>query len=119
MKKTKPEFPKTVTVDGIHGITAKIYKQVRSKGDGEYTSYLVAYSLLGKRKMESFAEFDKAKGAAEEAIKKVANNEQRALELKNGDRDVYIRAQEYLAPHNIPLDVCARDMVEILTELRG
>jgi integrase len=118
-KKVKKDFPKTITVDGISGITAKIYKQVRNDKGGEYTSYLLYYSLLGKSKMQSFADLELAKAAGEEAIKRIANNEQRALELKNGDRDVYLRAQEYLAPHNIALDVCARDHVEILTMLRG
>jgi cell division septum initiation protein DivIVA len=64
-----------------------------------YPTYLISYSLLGKRKMESFADLDEAKGAAEAAIKRIANNEQRVLDLKNEDRDVYLRGDATDAVH--------------------
>ena len=49
-KKKQPEFPKAVTVCGIPGIEAKIYRQVRTKPDKdhvqrEYASYILSYVL--------------------------------------------------------------------------
>ena len=40
----KDAFPKTVTVKGIPGITATIYRQKQTKGEAEYVSYTLASS---------------------------------------------------------------------------
>ena len=98
MDKPKPEFPKTVTVRGIPGIEAKVYRQDRIKGNQTYTSFIVGYVLLGKRKLESFSDLGRATAAAEGAIHKIANGEQAALELRNGDAYAYLRAKESLPP---------------------
>ena len=57
MKRQSAEFPKPVRVREFPGITANIYRQQRAKTNEagklhRYTSYLLAYSLLGKRKAE-------------------------------------------------------------------
>ena len=117
-------FPKTVRVKGIPHITSTIYQQERVKPDKDgkpasYTAYLVAYSLLGKRKLESHSDLGKAEAAAAEAIKKVSSGEQSVLQLANRDRETYQRAKEALAPFNIELDVAAIGYADILTILAG
>jgi hypothetical protein len=56
----KATFPKTVTVKGIPGISATIYRQKQTKGETEYVSYTLAYSLLGKLKRQTFADLGEA-----------------------------------------------------------
>jgi hypothetical protein len=112
-------FPKTVTVPGIPKLSATIYRNRQFKGSVKYVNYTLAYPLLGKLKRETFADLDKAVGAGEEAIKKMANDQVRVLELANTDADVYLRAKDYLAPLGIALDVAARDYAEMRAILNG
>jgi integrase len=125
-RKKEPEFPKTVTVSGIPGIEAKIYRQVRTKPDKdqvqrEYASYILSYVLLGKRKMEAYADLDVAEAAGEEAIKKIANGEQQVLELHNGDRFEHQRAKDILAGggFDVTLDAVATVYVDCMKALGG
>ncbi|HTL59591.1 MAG TPA: hypothetical protein VL361_28225, partial [Candidatus Limnocylindrales bacterium] len=106
----------TVEVRGIPGITAKVYKSISGKG---YTSYVLAYSLLGKRKLETFADPSEAKTAGEEAIKKIANGEQEVLELTSNDRNIYLRAQGFVKPFDVALDFAAREWAEMRGILNG
>jgi hypothetical protein len=39
----KATFPKAVTVKGISGITATVYRQEQRKGGRQYVSYTLAY----------------------------------------------------------------------------
>jgi integrase len=112
-------FPKTVGVKGIPGITATIYRQKRAKGRGKYTSYTLAYSLLGKLKRETFAALDKAIEAAQAAIRKIASGEQAVLELRARDRDIYQRASDILAPLGIALDAAAHECADVRKILNG
>lgn len=123
-KKKQPEFPKIVTVSGIPGIAAKIYRQIRTKPDKgqfqrKYVSYLLSYVLLGKRKMEAFSDLDTAQAAGEEAIKRIAIGEQQVLELRNGDRYEYQRAKEILGGFDVTLDAVATVYVECKKILGG
>ena len=98
-----------VTVRGISGIEAKIYKSKRSKKSREgrvrhYISYMLSYRGLGGRKVEAFSDLEEAQGTAESAIKKIANGEQQVLELRNEDRHVYVRSTDLLKEVNVPLD---------------
>jgi integrase len=124
--KTK-EFPKTVRVSGIPGLEATIYRRKQTKSwageDGKirekkYDSYTLIYPLLGQMHREWFSDLDKAVTAGEEAIKKIAGNEQRVLELKNSDRDIYLRAKDALPP-GIELDVAATIIADCLKALAG
>jgi integrase len=107
----------TVKVRDIPGITAKIYKSVSAKG---YTSYVLSYSLMGKRKLETFADSAKAKAAGEDAITKIANSEQQVLELRNGDAFEYLRAKEIMsALPGMKLDAVCTLAVEVIGALKG
>lgn len=125
-RKAKPEFPKEITVPGIHGISAKIYRTVQKKKDKDgqeqdYVSFVLAYSLLGKRRLEAFADLGEAEGAAEAAVKRIANGEQLVLELTNSDRMVYLRSIDTLKELSDPpaLDKVCRTHVDALKALRG
>ena len=115
----KATFPKTVTVEGIPKLSATIYRNRQFKGDAKYTNYTLAYPLLGKLKRQTFADLDEAIAAGQEAITKIANNEQRVLELSNSHLDEYLRAKEILKPWGLALDVVAQRHVELLTILNG
>lgn len=115
----KATFPKTVAVKGIPGITATIYRQKQRKGDAVYTSYTLAYSLLGKLKRETFADLGEAEAAGEDAIRRIAGGEQAILQLANRDREAYQRAVEALAPFKVGLDFAAAEYAEARTVLNG
>jgi integrase len=118
------EFPKQVTVRGIPGITATIYRQERTKPDKDgklqkYTSFLVGYVLLGKRKLEAYSDLSEAEEAAAAAIKRIADGQQGILELSNRERDAYMRSKELLAPVNVDLETACRECAETRAILNG
>ncbi|MCX6922951.1 MAG: hypothetical protein NT154_07045, partial [Verrucomicrobia bacterium] len=112
-------FPKQITVKGIKGIAATIYRQKQTKASGTYTSYTLAYSLLGKLKREVFADLDQAEEAGAEAIRRIAGGQQAILELNNRDREQYQRAKDALAPLAVDLDVAALEYADARTVLNG
>jgi integrase len=112
-------FPKTVTVKGIPGISATIYRQTQTKGEAEYISYTLAYSLLGKLKRQAFADLGKAVEAGEDAVRRIASGQQAILELSSRDREQYQRSKETLAPFNLDLDVAATECAEVRNILNG
>jgi integrase len=115
----KATFPLKVTVKGIPGISATIYRQRQTKGEATYTSYTLAYSLLGKLKRETFSDLGKAEAAGEDAIRRIAGGEQAVLQLANRDRETYQRAVDALAPFGLDLDVAATECAEVRTILNG
>jgi integrase len=120
MKATKKiEFPYTVEVEGIAGITAKVYRQTQEKGGTSYESFVLSYNLLGQRKQERFNEFALAEAAGQQAIKKIAHGEQAALELRNSARYEYQRAKDLTAPLGVALDVVAQVYADCIAALGG
>ena len=65
-----------MTVKGIPGIIATIYRQKQAKGKARYTFYTLAYSLLGKLKRKTFADLADAKTAGQDAISRIAEGQQ-------------------------------------------
>ena len=118
MKKQKP-FPRTVTIPGIPKLSATIYRSQQAKGGVNYTNYTVAYPLLGKLVRKSFADLDLAIAEGENAIRRMANDQQRVLELANRDVDIYLRAKDILAPLGIDIDVAATMCEDGLRLLAG
>ena len=128
MKATKSdraeEFPKTITDRSFPGIAAKIYRSQQRKKDkdGEekvYQFFAVSYTLLGKRKIEAYADLGKADAAARAAIIKIANGEQAALELRNGDAYIYTRAKGHLEGTGLALDTACQIIADCLKALGG
>jgi len=122
--KSKAAFPKTVTVRGVPGITATIYRQKRVVPDTAgkpqtYVAFLVGYSLQGKRKLESHSKLADAVQAGEDAIKRIAEGQQGILELSNRERDAYLRSKEFLAPVNLDIETACREDAEVRTILNG
>lgn len=121
--KTEITFPYTVEVRGFPGITAKIYRSTQTKrtkgGPTNYTNYTVAYTLLGKRKLETRASFEEAKQAGKAAIARIAEGEQQVLQLKNAERFAYLRAIEVLSPINKPLESACIEYADAIIRLSG
>jgi integrase len=114
--KTRQQFPVTITESGV---SAKIYRGTQTHSGTKYQGFIVAYSLLGKRKQVWRSDYAKAKATAEEACQKIANGEQLALTLTNHDRMEYLRATEANKPTGLPIDVTCRQMAEALSILKG
>ncbi len=109
-------FPIRITESGV---SARIRKTTQTKKSVDYTAYVIEYTLLGKRVREWRAGLDEAKEVAREACRKIANGEHCALELKNHDRLIYLRAMESLKPVQVPLDVAVSEFVNALAILNG
>lgn len=110
------KFPITVTESGV---TAKIYKARQSRNGQEYGGFIVAYSLLGKRKQVWRAKLDDAEAVAADACQKIANGEQLSLTLTNGDRMTYLRASEALVGVHVPIDTACREYATAFSILSG
>jgi integrase len=107
-------FPLTITESGV---SAKIRRFTQVKNGTDYIAYVVEYSLLGKRTREWRSDLTEAKETAVQACRKIADGEHCALQLKNHDRLVYLRATEALIGTGIPLDVAASDFAQALSVL--
>lgn len=110
------KFPLTVTEKRVSAVIRKIQK---IKGGKEYTSFIIEYVLLGKRKQVWRSDLHDAKAVASEACIKIANGDQSVLELSNGECLAYTRAVELLAPFGVSVDSAARDVAEALAILGG
>jgi hypothetical protein len=90
MKKPQlPTFPETVKNGNS---TVKIYHQRK----GEYDQYKVAYYFQNKRKMETFADYKKAKRRAGEITDSVNRGDVETLSLTAQERVEFTRAVEIL-----------------------
>ena len=77
-----------------------------------YDSWLVEYSLHGRRCRERRTTERKAKACAEAAATKLAHGEMAALELRGEDRRIYLSAVSQVKETNMRLDVAAREFAE-------
>jgi integrase len=110
------KFPLTVEAAGV---TAKIYRGTQTHGGIKYRGFIVAYSLLGKRKQVWRSDIEDAKATARDACVKIANGEQQVLQLTNSHRLTYLRACDHLKAPNVPLDTACREYSEAATLLNG
>ena len=101
------------------GVSARIRKIEKTKKDQQYTSYVVDYVLLGRRKQEWRSDLQEAKRAALEACRRIANGEQLVLQLSNHDRLVYVRAIDSLKVLGLELDVAAAQFAQATAILNG
>lgn len=99
------------------GVIAKIHQASQIQNGHKYDGFMVIYTLLGKRKRVWRSTLDDATTAAEDACAKIANGDHQVLELTNGDRQTYLRAQDWLNGTGIELDIAARDHAALIKEL--
>lgn len=110
------KFPLTVTESGV---SAKIYRGKQTRNGTIYNGFIVAYSLLGKRKQVWRSELGDAKTHAREVCGRIANGESEVLQLTNHDRLTYLRAVEAVSALRIPIDVLCREYAEAAAILKG
>lgn len=113
-KVTEEAFPLTITAQGV---SAKVYKQTITKEQGDYTTFLVSYSKLGKRTMKGFGDLTKAKAHAKKACEDIANGRHSDLSLRGDARMEYLRAKEIVG--TLHLDVVAKEHKSALEILAG
>lgn len=114
--KIPTKFP--VEVIGMAG-NAKIRQRTFDKGGVTYSSYVVDYVLNGKRVQTARTDFVEAHAIADEAVKKMANEEAQSTLLVNGERFAYLRAIESAAPTGKALDIVASEYAEAVALLGG
>jgi len=110
------KFPVTITEKGV---SAVIRQALKIKGGKKLEYFIVEYILLGKRKQVWRSDLDKAKAVAREACIKIANGDQSALELRNGELLAYTRAVEILSPTRVPIDTACREFTDAMQILGG
>lgn len=101
----KEAFP--LTVKNGNSIV-KIY---HSKNGG-YEEFKVSYYFQGKRKLETFSSFTKARKRAGEINDSVNSGDTESLLLTPSERTEYTQAKERLQPLGISLSVAALNFVE-------
>lgn len=110
----KLKFPMAISRKGV---TARIYRASQTQNGQRYEGYSVVYFLLGKKKRLWRTAPQEAIAEAESACDKIANGEQQVLELTNADRQIYLRAKDWLKGTGIELDIAARDHAALVKEL--
>lgn len=110
------KFPLTVTESGV---SAKIYRGKQTRNGTIYDGFIVAYSLLGKRKQVWRSDLEDAKTHAREACGRIANGESAVLQLTSHDRLTYLRAVEAVSAIRVPIDVLCREYAEAAAILKG
>jgi integrase len=93
----------------------KIYRH----SNAGYDEFKVAFYAAGKRKLEGFADFEKAKERAGQINDSVNNGNTDTLTLTGKDRLTFTRAVAALQPSGIPLDLAALQFAEAVSILSG
>ena len=110
------KFPLTILDSGV---SAKIYHGTQTRNGTKYHGFIVAFSLLGKRKQVWRSGLPDAKAVARDACIKIANGEQAVLSLTNHDRMIYMRAVEAVAGVKVTIDTACREFASAITILGG
>lgn len=98
----------------------RIYKHTNRKGDQKYDEFKVAsYDLNGKRKLQTFSDYDDAKSAADGIAASFASGDVEAITLKSKDAAVYTRAMASLKSTGSQLDVAASEYAKAWQILNG
>lgn len=111
--KSRSSYPLRVEKNGV---AVLIYRHRPTSG---YVSYVVTHHIGGKRQRTTFSDLGRAKKYAKATAKKLAAGEAAALQLRNRDGIVYVRALERLKPLGIELDKAAGDYAEAVRALNG
>jgi hypothetical protein len=111
--KSRSSYPLRIEKNGV---TVLIYRHRPKSG---YVSYVVTHHIGGRRQRTTFSDLSRAKKKAKATAKKLAAGEAAALQLRNRDGIIYVRALERLKPLGIELDKAAADYAEALRALNG
>ena len=98
---------------------AKIYRPA-----GKFNYYRVAYTVAGKRRMQTFAAYSDAKAAAERIVRDTANGSQAAALSASQSRDAIAAYQSLeslrrLTGRSVSLLAAVREYVEVSGKLHG
>ena len=93
----------------------KIYRHT-NKG---YEEFKVAFYDNGQRKLETFADYSRAKNRADSINQSVCNGDLSVISLTGADRVAFMRAIEALKPTSTPLDLAAREYAKAMEILNG
>src|SRR6266545_2337360 len=100
--------------------TVTIYKADRKKNGHMYREFKLAYyNEIGKRSLQSFNSFEKARTAADNVNVSLMKGEVKSLVLSNDDKVVYLRALKALKPTGTALDLTAHQFAELVKVLGG
>ena len=100
--------------------TVTIYKADRKKNGRIYREFKLAYySEIGKRTLQSFNSFKKARKAADNVNVSLMKGEVKSLVLSNDDKVVYLRALKALKSTGTALDLAAHQFAESVKVLGG
>jgi integrase len=108
----KDEFP--ITIESKNS-RVKIYRHE----NGEYEEFKVAFYLGGKRKMETFSDYPRAKARADEINDSVTDGNLEGIALSREECVLFQRAKEALVGVPTPLDIVAREYADAVKLLRG
>jgi len=111
--KSRSSYPLRIEKNGV---TVLIYRHRPKSG---YVSYVVTHHIGGRRHRTTFSDLNRAKKEAKATAKKLAAGEAAALQLRNRDGIIYVRALERLKPLGIELDKAAADYAEAVRALNG
>src|SRR6266700_2869009 len=100
--------------------TVTIYKAERKKNGRMYREFKLAYyNEIGKRTLQGFNSFKKARKAADKVNVSLMKWEVKSLVLSNDDKVVYLRALKALKSTGTALDLAAHQFAEAVKVLRG
>jgi len=98
----KTRFPVKVQHNGV---VAKIHRSFQIQNGKKYRDFLVIYWKSGRRQRIRRSTLKAAQIEAKNACNEISNGEHLTFELKNGQRLIYQRAIDSLAPVGIKLDI--------------
>jgi len=96
----------------VDSITVTIRFSPQRAGGAWYNSWIVDYSLHGKRCRDRKKTFRNAKVWAEAVAIKLANGEMEALSLSGEDRRIYLASLENIKGLKIALDAATREYAD-------
>lgn len=93
-------------------VTVRVRFSPLKNGKLWYESWIIAYSLQGRRVRERRNTERRARAWAEAIAAKLAAGEMAALELRGDDRRIYLAAKAALNGLEVPLDAAAREYAD-------
>jgi integrase len=96
----------------VDSVVVRIRFSPRKTNGTWYDSWLVDYSMHGKRCRDRRNTFRKARTWANAAAVKIANGEMKSLQLNGDDRRIYLASRENIKGLNVSLDSATREYAD-------